>query len=128
MTKEEALAELRLTRQSIARDTTALRAEFDLAARLRSAIRRRPLAWLGGSALLGWIVAGPKTRTRTVTKYVGKPGKAASPDGKTQAKVRSAGFLGLLIAAFRFALPMLKPALSAYAARRLAEMAERVVR
>lgn len=127
MKKEEALAELRITRQSIARDTAALRAEFDVAAKLRASIRKRPFAWLGGSALLGWIVAGPKTRTRTVTKYVSKPGKAQAAN-EAGAKVRSAGFLGLLIAAFRFALPMLKPALSAYAARRLAEMAERMVK
>jgi len=127
MTKEQALAELRLSRQAIARDTAALKEEFDIAAKIRKSIRRRPLAWLGGSALLGWIAAGPKTRTRTVTKYVNKPGKA-SESGEVGAKVRSAGLLGLAVTVFRFALPMLKPALSAYAARRLGEMAEKMMR
>jgi hypothetical protein len=104
--KEKILQELRLSRAAIARDATAVADEINLAAKLKKSVRTRPLAWLGGAAALGWILAGPKTRT------VSKPAKGKSP--ALPEKSRPAGFLGILLAA--------------YAARRLGEMAEKISR
>ena len=70
--------------------------------------------------MIGWMLAGPKTRV--VTK---------SAKGKTPAlpeKPRPAGILGILLTIFKIALPLARPALSAYAARRLGEMAEKISR
>jgi hypothetical protein len=118
--KEKILQELRLSRAAIARDATAVADEINLAAKLKKSVRTRPLAWLGGAAALGWILAGPKTRT------VSKPAKGKSP--ALPEKSRPAGFWGILLALFKIAIPLARPALSAYAARRLGEMAEKISR
>jgi hypothetical protein len=118
--KEKILEELRLSRAAIARDTAAVADEINLASKLKRSVRARPLAWLGGAAMIGWMLAGPKTRV--VTKSAkGKP--SARPE-----KSRPAGFLGILLGLFKIALPLARPALSAYAARRLGEMAEKISR
>ncbi len=126
MTRDEILSEITRSRIAIGQDCGKLREELDFAAKLNSMVRRRPFAWLGGAAALGWILAGPKTKKRVVTKYVRDSDKRA---GTSDA--RAAGKFGLLAALFtaaRLALPFVKPALSAYAARWLAEFAGRHIK
>jgi hypothetical protein len=118
--KERLLEELRQSRLALARDATAVAEELNLASKFKKAIRSRPLAWLGGAAAIGWILAGPKTRV------VSKTGKGKSSD--LTEKSHPAGFWGILLALFKIALPIARPALSAYAARRLGEMAEKISR
>ncbi len=119
--KEKILEELRLSRAAISRDAAAVADEINLAAKLKKSVRARPLAWLGGAAAFGWILAGPKTRV--VTKTAKGKKSATLPE-----KSRPAGFWGILVALFKIALPLARPALSAYAARRLGEMAEKISR
>jgi hypothetical protein len=121
--KEKLLEELRLSRRAMARDAAAVVEEINLASKFKKSVRARPLAWLGGAAALGWILAGPKTRV--VTKPA--KGKSANPPEKFRHGSPS-GFWGILLALFKFALPIARPALSAYAARRLGELAEKFPR
>ena len=111
MTKDEILAELHRTRSAISTDTIHLRQELDIQAKLNAVVRKKPLAWIGGAAALGWWLAGPKTRTRVVTKTVDGQGR------RVKAKKKKGGFgrFGILFALLRFAFPYLKPALSSYA-------------
>lgn len=118
--KEQILEELRRSRAAIARDAAAVAEEINLASKLKKSVRTRPLAWLGGAAALGWILAGPKTRVVT------KTAKGKSP--AVAEKTRPAGFWAALLTLFKILLPLARPALSAYAARRLGEMAEKVSR
>jgi hypothetical protein len=118
--KDQILGELRRSRDAIARDASAVVDEINLASKLKKSVRARPLAWLGGAAALGWILAGPKTRV--VTKSA--KGKSLSHPVKS----RPAGFWGILLALFKIVLPLARPVLSAYAARRLGEMAEKISR
>jgi hypothetical protein len=118
--KEQILEELRRSRAAIARDAAAVADEINLAAKLKKSVRTRPLAWLGGAAALGWILAGPKKRIVT------KTAKGKSPEQIE--KSRHVGFWGILLGLFKILLPLARPALSAYAARRLGEMAEKVSR
>jgi len=118
--KDQILEELRRSRAAIARDAAAVANEINLASKLKKSVRTRPVAWLGGAAALGWILAGPKTRVVT------KTGKGKSSDRPE--KSRPAGFWGLLLGLFKIAIPLARPALTAYAARRLGEMAEKVSR
>jgi hypothetical protein len=122
MTKEEILAELKTSRSAIVEACAALRAELDFKKKLNDLVRRKPYAWLSGAAALGWFFAGPKTKTRVVTKI-------AKPDGTPTAKVEKrkarAGLLALLIGLIRFAIPVVRPAVSAYAGKRFADMVKK---
>jgi len=123
MTKEEILAELSTSRTAIAREYAAVRTELDYKSKLNNLVRRRPYAWLGGAAALGWFLAGPKTKTRVVTKVVKQNGTAKVVKEKKGAR---AGLIALLVGVIRFAFPLLKPALSAYAGRFFANMATKL--
>lgn len=122
--KSEILAELARSRAAVARDSAAVKAELDVASRIQRSVRSRPFAWLGGAAAIGYILAGPKTRTKTVTKLVrDKSGNAGN--AKTRKKP-PAGFFGILLSLLKLALPLVRPALSAYAAKRFGDFAERL--
>ena len=118
MTKEEILAELTASRMAIVHGCAALCAELDLMTKFINLVRQKPYAWLSGAAALGWFLAGPKTKSRIVTKTI-------QPNGvqivKVEKKTRT-GLIALLIALVRFAFPVIRPALTAYAGRRLADI------
>lgn len=121
--KEEILAEIARSRDAIARDCTSVRAEVDVAARLRRSVRSHPLAWLGGAGALGYLIAGPKRRT--VVQRVAAP---AGKSGKPSRAPRGPAWWATLLALVKFLLPFVRPALSAYAARRLGEFADKVAK
>lgn len=122
--KADLLANVARSRAAILRDTVAVRAALDVAARIQNSVRSRPFAWLGGAAAIGYFFAGPKTRTKTVTKYVGgKPGKPAREKEK-----KPRGFFSVLLSIFKLALPLVRPALSAYAAKRFGDFAQKLAK
>ncbi len=122
--KAELLAAVARSRAAIRRDSSAVRAELDVAAKIQNSVRSRPFAWLGGAAAIGYLLAGPKTRTKTVTKIVrGKPGE---PARETKKKTR--GFFALLLSLLKLAVPLVRPALSAYAAKRFGDFAQKLAK
>lgn len=123
--KDEILAEIARSREAIARDCAGVRAEVDLAAKVRRSVRTHPLAWLGGAGALGFLFAGP--RRRTIVKHVeARPKKRG---GGTETRVsRGPAWWATLLALVKFLLPFVRPALSAYAARRLGEFAEKMAK
>lgn len=125
MTKDEILAELSTSRAAMTREYSAVRAELDFKSKLDNIVRRRPYLWLSGAAALGWILAGPKTKTRVVTKLV-KPN--GTPIVVKEKGKRRAGLLALLLGVMRFAFPLVRPALTAYAGKFFADMATKLPR
>jgi hypothetical protein len=127
MTKEQIIADLARTRSAMARDSAALGRELDFKAKFNRVVRRNPMAWFGGAAALGWMLAGPKTRTRTRTLV--KPVAPGEKPAKTEEKVVArTGFLGVLMGVARFLLLLLKPVISTYATKILAEAAGKMAR
>jgi hypothetical protein len=115
------LQELQLSRLAIERDLQGVRDEFDLGKKAERIVRRRPLAWLAGAGVGGFLLATwrrPAPKVRSVQATKGGRSGATSP-----APAAKLGFLGLIFAIFKMVFPMARPLLSAYASRRLAEMA-----
>ena len=127
MTKDEILAELSRSRAELTREWAALRREFDFKAKLNNILRRKPYVWLSGAAALGWVLAGPKRKTRVVTKVI-KPDAEGKPVVIKEKGKRRAGLVALLLGLMRFALPFVRPALTAYAGKLFADMATRLPR
>lgn len=124
--KDAILEELRHSRLAIARDTNAISDQLNVSAKIQRSIKRHPLAWLGGAAALGYIFAGPKTKT--ITKIV--PAKPV-PDKKTPVAVEKKNatvFLGGAFQLFKLIFPLLRPVLMSYATRRMGEFAEKIGR
>lgn len=123
MSKEFLLNELRRSREELSRDTSVLRRELDFEAKLKQSVRKHSFAWLGSAAALGWMIAGPKKKTRVVTKLVGSKGEPIKEEAKKAAG--RAGALGIAVTAARFAFPYLRPVLLQYAGRFAGELAQR---
>ena len=125
MSKKEILEELRRSRIAIARDTTSIAEGLNLTSKIRRSVTARPLAWLGSAAAIGYILAGPKTRKAppaTRSKKGTSPEKPPAPRGGWQI------LFHLFLNLGRILLPILRPAISAYAAQRLAELSARFSR
>lgn len=120
--KAEIVAELARSRAAIARDSSAVREEFNVVARLQRSVKSRPFAWLGGAAAVGYFLAGPKTRTKTVTKIVREKGPGPA---KVETK-KQHGFWDVLFSLIKLCFPLVRPALSAYAARRIGDFADKI--
>jgi hypothetical protein len=125
MTKDEILTELSSSRAGLTREWVALRREFDFKAKLNNIVRRKPYVWLSGAAALGWVLAGPKRKTRVVTKVIQSDGKPVVIKEKGK---RRAGLVALLLGLMRFALPFVRPALTAYAGKFFADLATKLPR
>lgn len=123
MSKELLLNELRRSREELARDTAVLRRELDFEAKLKQSVRQRPFAWIGSAAALGWMIAGPKKKTRVVTKVVGSRGEPVKEE--TRKAAGRAGALGIAITVAKFAFPYLRPILTQYAGRFAGELIQR---
>ena len=122
--KVELLADVARCRAAILRDSSTVRAEIDLAAKIQNSVRSRPFAWLGGAAMIGFLLAGPKTRTKTVTKLVRE--KSGAPVRET--KKNPHGFIDIFLSLLKFFFPLVRPALSAYAAKRFGDFAQRLAK
>jgi hypothetical protein len=124
MTKDEILAELSRSRAGMTREWMALRREFDFRAKVNNIVRRKPYAWLSGAAALGWLLAGPKRKTRVVTKVI-KPDAQGKPVVVKEKGRRRPGLVALLLGLIRLAIPIVKPAMTAYAGKVIADMARK---
>lgn len=123
--KQHILEELRRSRIAIARDASSIAEEVNLVSKIRRSVTSRPLAWLGSAAALGYILAGRKTRK--APKVVSTK-KGAKPEKSEPSRQGWKGFFSLLFHMAKFLLPLLRPALSAYAAQRLGELSSRFPR
>lgn len=123
--KQEILEELRRSRLAITRDTASIAEELNVVSKIRRSVNTRPLAWLGGAAAVGYILAGPKTR-RSDKSISNKKESKSEKNGPVRRGWPLS--LSVLFNLVKFLLPILRPALSAYAAQRLGELSARFPR
>jgi len=123
MIPDSIMRELEASRRAIRRDVTALRYQLDVQERAKDAIRNHPVHWLGGFAATGFVLAFFSRRPRR-SKRLKPAGKLVSAEAAPSAN--SLTLLGVLVGIFKVLAPLLRPALSAFAARRFAEMVSKL--
>jgi hypothetical protein len=103
--------EIAASRLAIKGDVTTLRAELDFVAKTKRAVVERPLPWLGGAALLGYILSG-RRRKKAARHAKGEPEAA-----------KRLTLVGVLLGATRLLFPLARPLLTELATRKLTEFA-----
>jgi hypothetical protein len=110
--KAELIAELERSRSQITEWRGAVALDLDIRTRARRAFTRHPAIWIGAAILLGLIVA----------RIPFRPGKAAAPPRKgVEPVVEKAGIAGVTLAALKLVFDLVRPALTAWITRRVAE-------
>ncbi|MGC1482019.1 MAG: hypothetical protein WA771_16090 [Chthoniobacterales bacterium] len=118
MTRQEALQELEASRLAVARDYHQVRAAANVPARTKKAFRRHPLPWLGGAATIGWLLSGRTRKKKAVLQQrIDDHGAVVSQ------KTKKLGIVTILLSAVRLAIPVLRPAFTALAAKKFADLA-----
>ncbi|MFV0338059.1 MAG: hypothetical protein ACK5LK_07445 [Chthoniobacterales bacterium] len=130
MTKKELIEELRSSRVAITADAQKIRETFSLSRRAQGIVKEKPIAWVGGAAAVGFVLS---LLTRRPKKIVLRSNATDENDDKKQNKklkkasakqakaAKKLTFWGFLFALTKLLLPALKPALTAYASRLLAD-------
>jgi hypothetical protein len=114
MSADDIRREIDLSRRAIQRDYASLRAELDFVAKTKRAVVEHPLPWLGGSALIGWVLSGRKRRKARKLKR----GEVAEP-------VKRFTLFGILLTVARLIFPLVQPQLTNFAIGRLTTVAEK---
>ncbi len=124
MKKELLILELEKTRTAIRRDVSQLADEFNFVKKFENVVRRKPSAWLAGAAATGFFLSlfrggsAPKAKSQRRARKAGGKEDPAAPE--LPAKLT---LLGFLLALLKLVFPVARPLLTAYATKRMAEMA-----
>lgn len=106
--KIELQAKLERARADLSRDFRGLRSDLDVPTKMRHAFVHHTTAWMTGAAIFGWVLSRLPARKKTVSTQNGD---------KTVLKDQLRA--GLVTALLKFGTSLVKPALTAYATRKL---------
>jgi len=133
MNREALTLELEKSRRAIRRSAADLRWELDFKRKTENSIREYRFAWLGGAAAFGFLLAGSQSRRRRkkLKKAEARDVTNGVPTQKAKSKKQKGeegGFsfpavLTVILGALRILMPLLRPIASAYAARKLGDIA-----
>ncbi len=119
MTRAEILLELDASRRAIGRDYHGVCTAANVPARVKQGFKRHPIPWLGGAAIFGWVLSGRGRKQKKVMVE-----RQVDSDGNVvKEKAKKLGILTILLSIFRIAMPLLKPAVTALAAKKFADLA-----
>jgi hypothetical protein len=109
--KHSIVAELATARARISAAAGALRQSLDVPARAKESFKRHRPTWLGGAAIVGFVLSKLPSRKKTV--FV---------ERTTGNVLGAAGKLGALFSAAKFAITVARPLLSDFAGGGLGEI------
>ncbi|MEA3186636.1 MAG: hypothetical protein QOD99_466 [Chthoniobacter sp.] len=112
--KTELAVELDRARAKLARNVDAFRRDIDLSAHFKKSFRANRGPWIGAAAMLGLLVAKLPARKKKV--YVDRSGK------ESMKRLEKAG---LALALAKLALSAAKPALTAFATKKISDYSRR---
>lgn len=112
--KAELTAQLALARRQFSQSLGKIREDLDVPRHLKQNFSKNRTAWLGSATALGWILSRlPAKRGRSETK---------EPDGKKTGEIKKSR---LLPSVAKILFSAARPALTAYATRKIASFASR---
>ena len=111
------VAELAAARARLSATGDALRHSLDVPARATESFKRHRPAWLGGAAIVGFVLSKLPSRKKTIF--------VEQTTGKV---LGAAGKLGAIFSAAKFALTFARPLVSELAGTRIAEILKRFQR
>jgi hypothetical protein len=116
--KAQLLQEIERTRLGIGRDFQNLTQELNLMKKASRVFAKKPFHWMAGSAALGFLLSGGLFRRKEKSAKIRR-------DSAPQKAEKAFGCGSALLTLLRMVFPLLKPALVAYASRKMAQLAER---
>ncbi|MFV0416721.1 MAG: hypothetical protein ACK5NG_10190 [Chthoniobacterales bacterium] len=133
MTKKELIEELRSSRVAITADARKIRDTFSISRRAQGIVKEKPIAWVGGAAAVGFILSLLSRRPRKIVvqenKEIGASGKKlnrktrkeAAKQAKAVESAKKLTLWGFLLAVVKLLLPALRPAVTAWTSKLLAD-------
>ena len=112
--KAELSAELDRARAKLSRNFEGFRHDIDVPAHFKNAVREHKTWWITGAAGVGLLLAKLPSRKKKV--YV---------DKRTNEKLKKTGEAGLVLALAKMAFSAAKPMITAFATKKIAEMAKK---
>ncbi|MEO6847724.1 MAG: hypothetical protein ABI443_09190 [Chthoniobacterales bacterium] len=130
MTRLEILAELEKTRFAIAKNASGMRENLDVGKKIQSSVARHAYWWIGGAAILGFVLSGRGGGKSTKPIPAKRASKKSKPTEKDEIPevIKKTTALTALVAGFKILLPILKPLITNYANKALIQMASRSAR
>jgi hypothetical protein len=98
------------SREMVVRDLSGLRYELNFPLKLRRAIQRNNVLWMGGAIALGLLLALMRARTKKI--YVSATGKKVRPPKKSLLES------GALLGAAKLAMTVLQPMVVSHFAKK----------
>jgi hypothetical protein len=124
MKKELLILELEKSRFAIRRDVGQLADELNFVKKFENVVRRKPSVWLAGAAATGFFLSVFRGRSAPKPKSHRAGRKSGSKEDSAAAELPAKlTLLGFLLALFKLVFPIARPLLTAYATKRMAEMA-----
>lgn len=111
--KAQLQAELERARAELSREMRGVRGDLDVQSRVRETFVHHKAIWMTGAALAGWVLSRLPSRKKKV--YL----NGQHPTEKNQLRA------GLLASLFKLGTSMIKPAVTAYATRKVSEYVSR---
>lgn len=111
--KTELTARLANLRAELSGDFRAVRRHLDLPAQLKKSYGRHQGAWLGGAAVLGWVLARLPARKKKVKVYV---------DRKDERMLKEATQAGAVLVIGKLLFSALRPAITAFATKKITDL------
>lgn len=119
------IAQLDAAREGLRHSAGQLREDLDVPRHLKSTFVNHKSAWIGGAAVLGWVLAKLPGRKKNLIAHEAQRHNGfhgVSPSAKKYA------ISGILLAILRVALNALRPTLTAIASRKIKDMAAQRIR
>lgn len=112
--KSQLIAELERSRSEFAHGVRGLRQDMDVGAHLKHAFVRQKAAWLTGAAITGWLLAKLPTRRKKAKPAAIRPPKPSESERG-----------GILLMLLNMLIPLAKPAVTAFATKKVQEFVSR---